>query len=134
MSARTLPETRTTELIGLTTDGRKVLWSTGEVRPVSAFETTAGGRWIKNGHYVIDWQGHAITVHCSNYLDGQVGVQFMCGEVGSVGMDRDLVEAMLLGIVVPDPVLQAEITEGLQRLLKFAQHHKDQPHRQRGLI
>ncbi len=132
--ATTPSPTRTTELIGLTTDGRKVLWSTGEVRPISAFETSDGGRWIKSGHYVIDWQGHAITVHCGNYIDGRVSVQFMCGALGSVGMERTVVEAMLLGVVVPDPKIAFEITAKLRRLTRDLQAVKDVPHRQRGRI
>jgi hypothetical protein len=63
--------TRTTELIGMDTDGRMYLWSTGEVRPVSAFEVD--GYFIKDGHYVIQWRDHAITVHCGNTLvDGEL--------------------------------------------------------------
>ena len=127
-------ELRETELIGLTEDGRKVLWSTGRVRPVSAFETTDGGRWIESGHYVIDWQGHAITVHCGNYVDGRVSVQFMCGALGSIGMKRDVVEAILLGVVVPDPKVAARITASLKRLTRELQAAQDVPHRQRGRI
>ena len=125
--------TRTTELIGLTVDGRKVLWDVGQVRPISAFEINEGG-WIKSGHYVIDWQGHAITVHCSNYTDGRVGVQFMCGALGSVGLDRAFVEPMLLGVVVPDPMAAAQTLASLKRLEKYLQNARDVPHRQRGHV
>ena len=126
-------EPRMTELIGLTADGRKVLWSTDWVRPVSAFETSDGGRWIKSGHYVIDWKGHAITVHCGNCADETVSVQFMCME-GVLYMSRHEVERMLLGYVVPDPVAQAVITEKLRQLTRDLQASRDVPHRQRGRI
>jgi hypothetical protein len=84
-------ELRKTELIGLTDDGRMVLWSTENVRPVSAFATTKRG-YIDGGHFVIEWKGHAITVHCGNYdstpQSGLISVQFMCNGARSVPMRR----------------------------------------------
>lgn len=127
-------EPRKTELIGLTEDGRKVLWSTGMVRPVSTFETSAGGKWIKSGHYVIDWKGHAITVHCGNVADGTVSVQFMCMGLSSISMSRREIEGLLLGLVVPDVIAQAKITEQMRQLARDTQASQDVPHRQRGRI
>ncbi|NPD66623.1 hypothetical protein HN018_26760 (plasmid) [Lichenicola cladoniae] len=127
-------KTRTTELIGLTTDGRKLLWSTGEVQPIDAFETTDGGRWIKSGHYVIDWEGHAITVHCGNMCDGQVSLQFMCGKMSSDAVPRAFVEPMLPGVVVRDPEAEADILVRIRQLTKDLQQRRDVPHRQRGRI
>lgn len=100
-------DTRTTELIGMDIDGQMYLWQTAQVRPVTAFEDYRHGglRLIKSGHYVIHWQGHAITVHCGNVLDGRkwkVGVQFMCSRGAPLCMPRAEVEAMLLGEVVRD--------------------------------
>ena len=69
---------RMTELIGLTDDGRLVLWDTSLVQPVDRFETTDDGRWIEGGHYVIEWKGHAVTVHCGNMGNGNVSLLFMC--------------------------------------------------------
>jgi hypothetical protein len=85
------------------TDGRMYLWSTGEVRPVSAFEIN--GPFIKDGHYVIQWKDHAITVHCGNTLvDGKlrVSVQFMCNRGTVLSMpamrSRQCFSARLCGI------------------------------------
>lgn len=66
-------DTRTTELIGMDIDGQMYLLQTGQVRPITAFEDYRHGglRLIKSGHYVIQWQGHAITVHCGSVLDGR---------------------------------------------------------------
>lgn len=133
-SAAPAPDLRITELIGLTEDGRMVLWSTGMVQPVDRFETSHGGCWIESGHYVIDWHGHAITVHCGNFADGSVSVQFMCGALRSVSMLRADVEKLLLGKVIPDPVAAAEISKKLQEMDAIFKAMKDTPERQRGKI
>lgn len=124
--------TRAMELIGLTDDDRMVLWDTGEVRPVSAFETHPDG-YIVGGHYVIDWRGHAITVHCGNTTGGGVLVMFMCG-TRTLLMPRAEVEKMLLGKVIPDPVVEAEILAKLKELTKLAGRLHDTPARQRGRL
>jgi hypothetical protein len=125
---------RETELIGLTADGRMMLWSTEMVQPIDSFETTAGGRWNKSGHYVIDWHGHSIAVHCGNFTNGNVAVQFMCGALEAVSMSRTSVEELLLGEVIPDPVVAAEISRKLQELGTWARAQYDKPHLQRGRI
>jgi len=130
----TAPEPRMTELIGLTDDGRMILWDNGMVQPVSRFETIERGRWIESGHYVIDWKGHAITVHCGNYVNGDVSVLFMCSRGDSIAMSRPAVEALLLGKVIPDPVIQAKISRSLKQLLDMLVDQQDVPHRQRGRI
>lgn len=128
------PAPRKTELIGLTADGRLVLWDTGMVQPISRFETTDGGLWIQGGHYVIEWKGHAITVHCGNFTNGDVSVLFMCSRLDALAMPRAEVEAMLLGKVIRDPVIEAGISEALKQLLDGLIARQDAPHRQRGRI
>ena len=48
------------ELLGMTEDGRMVLWGTGRVVPVTQFQYRRhedGRRWIDSGHFVLDWYG-----------------------------------------------------------------------------
>jgi hypothetical protein len=129
-------DTRTTELIGMDIDGQIYLWSTGEVRPVTAFEDYRHGglRLIKSGHYVIHWQGHAITVHCGSVLDGRkwkVGVQFMCSRGAPLCMPRTEVEAMLLGEVVRDPKAEERIPQQIIELTEAFTARYRAPHRRR---
>ena len=130
----TAPAPRMTELIGLTADGRMVLWATGMVQPVSRFKAASDSRYIEDGHYVINWRGHAITVHCGNFSSGAVSVLFMCSTMDPLAMSRAEVEAMLLGKVIPDPVAQAELRENMSRLLALLCAQNDTPERQRGRI
>lgn len=128
---------RETELIGLSDDGRMILWKTGAVQPISTFPTK--GPWIVSDHYVIDWKGHAITVHCSNLSDGMIGVQFMCRRGYAVPMLRSEVEPILLSRVVPsDPARELaeerKLLEVLKELREMLITRHDQPHRQRGRI
>jgi hypothetical protein len=129
-------DTRATELIGMDTDGQMYLWDTGQVRPVTAFEDYRHGglRLIKSGHYVIHWQGHAITVHCGSVLDGRkwkVGVQFMCSRGAPLCMPRAEVEAMLLGEVVRDPRAEERILQRLKELHEAVTARHQAPHRRR---
>ncbi len=131
------PELRRTELIGLTEDGRMVLWDVGNVRPCSTFPMD--GQWIESGHHVINWKGHAITVHLGNTLgrgpgEPLVSVQFMCSGTGSRAFRRGEIEPLLLGKVVRDPEEARKISEMLEELLKLTIARYDQPHRQRGRI
>jgi hypothetical protein len=128
------PEPRMMELIGVDEDGVMSLWSTGNVQPVTAFETTNGGRWIKSGHYVIDWKGHAITVHCGNFINGRVSLLFMCSAGNGTSMTREEVEAMLIGKVIPDPAAEARILQGLQDLTEALKRRNQASHRLRGRI
>ena len=127
---------RSMELIGMAGDGRMFLWDTGNVQPVNAFETVRHGRrnFIKGGHYIIDWRGHAIVVHCSARTDGKIGVRFMCS--GGLGFDatRAKVEAMLLGRVVPDPDKDAEILRLIREFGAAVTASYQAPHRQRGNV
>nr|WP_294528068.1 hypothetical protein [uncultured Rhodopila sp.] len=108
---------RTIDLYGRTPDGRPNLWKRAVlVEPVSAFERT--GRWIASGHYVIDHDGVAITVHCANADDGNVSVQFMHDESSSCVLPRSAVESMLLGKVAVSVEQQAAVFEG-RRLSDF---------------
>ena len=127
---------RTMELIGLAEDGRMFLWSTGDVQPVSAFETVMYGRvrGIRSGHYVIDVAGHAIVVHCGALTDGGVSVQFMCRRGPVLRVSRQSVEAILLGRVIPDPVKQAEISKLLHEITEVLVARNQAPHRARGAI
>jgi hypothetical protein len=119
-------------LIGLTDDGRMVLWSTGDVQPISKFPLQ--GSWIVSGHYVIDWKGHAITVHCGNMTDGNVSLLFMCSGQGTYSVPRAHVEQMLLGRVVPDPEVEAEILLAIEEAREDLRRSRDVPHRQRGRL
>lgn len=94
------PAIRTTDLYGRTADGRLELWDRARpVLPVTAFERD--GPWIKSGHYVIDHEGDAVTVHCGNMTDGSVSVQFMCAALrSSRSVPRNEIEPLLLGRVV----------------------------------
>lgn len=97
-----LPESsviRRMDLYGRTPDGQLKLWDRDRpVLPVSRFEMD--GPWIKGGHYVIDDEGEAVTVHCGNMTNGNVSVQVMCGALTSRSMPRRLIEPLLLGWVV----------------------------------
>ena len=126
---------RSMELIGMAEDGRMFLWDTGNVQPVSAFETAVygHGRFIQGGHYVIDWRGHAVVVHCGAGADGRVSVQFMCSGGYGFYASRKQVEAMLLGLVVPDPILEAQISAKLKRLTEAVTASQQAPHRARGV-
>ena len=91
-------------------------------------------RFIKSGHYVIQWQGHAITVHCGSVLDGRkwkVGVKFMCSRGPALCMARAEVEAMLLGEVVRDPEAEARILQQLLELHEAFTARHQAPHRRR---
>ncbi len=125
---------REMELIGVDEEGRMSLWDTGLVQPVSAFTTTEGGQYIESGHYVIEWKGHAITVHCGNRTDGTVSVLFMCSGGGGLSMQRAEVEPLLLGKVIPDPVKAAEITRLLEGLVESLAARRQAPHLRRGRI
>jgi len=121
---------RTMELIGLTEDGRMVLWQTGNVQPISALPRD--GIWIKSGHYVIDWNGNAITVHLGNYADGRVSLQFMCGAPKAVPIAREDIEPLLLGMVIPDTELEAQIDAMFKDIFALLEHRDREPRRQRG--
>lgn len=128
-----LHPTRTTDLIGLTDDGRLVLWSAAaQVRPMTVHPTK--GAPPANGHYVIDWKGHAITVHLSNHSDGRIGVLFMCSGSPCVAMTRAKIAPLVLGVVVPDPEGEAKILRKLQALIERHADRNDTPSRQRGRL
>jgi hypothetical protein len=127
-----LPEVRETELIGVDEDGNMSLWQVGNVQPVTAFETDCV--WIKSAHYVIQWKGHAITVHCSGWAGGMLGVLFMCSRGAEVRMPCHEVEAMLLGEVIPDPEHEAKILMLLKGACEALHHQQQSPHRRRGRI
>ena len=127
---------RTMDLIGVTEDDRLILWSANEqVQPVTKFETrwALDREWIVSDHYVINWKNHAIVVHCSSWLDGTIDVQFMCGGF-HIRMTRAEAEAKLMGKVIPDPVINAQISAALKQLSGEILRRQDSPHRQRGRI
>ena len=80
------PVIRNTELIGLDEEGNMSLWQRGNVQPITEFERN--GQWIEGGHYVIQWKGHAITVHCNGSAFGSISVQFMCSRNWTIGLPR----------------------------------------------
>ncbi len=123
------------DLLGLTEDGRLVLWSaTEKVQPITAFPMSEHGDWIKGGHYLIQWKSHAIVVHCAPLTDGCVIVQFMCSRAPRLPMARAEVERMLLGYVVPDLAMQSLILEALQEATEAYRARRDCPTNQRGRI
>jgi hypothetical protein len=130
-------EPRETELIGLAEDGRMIFWQNGLVRPIAAFQgyQRDGRRWIRDGHYVIEWKGHAITVHCSNSSAAEtVHVLFMCSNRNYVSMPLAQVEAMLLGEVVDPPEHRAEMQRLWRRLFEALEEKDRDPARARGRI
>ncbi len=78
--------------------------------------------------------GKAVTVHCSNMADGRVGVQWMCSDRPTLSFPRKVIEPLLLGRVIPDPVQAAAITEGLRRLTEQVIARQTAPHRKRGSL
>lgn len=125
-------EAREMELIGCDEDGRMSLWDVGMVQPVTTFKSN--GRWIESGHYVIQWKGHAITVHCGNFAGGSISLLFMCSRQHALSLPRAKVEAMLLGKVIPDPKQTAKVTEMLRQLVDAHHARTRAPHLQRGRI
>ena len=124
---------RTMDLLGIGKDRQLYLWSAaGQVRPVSTFESHGTG--IVSGHYVIEHDGAAITVHCHNLADGRVGVQFMCGGLPDWYLPRKYVEPMLLGKVIPDPAKQAEISRLLREITETMDAKQTAPHLRRGKL
>ena len=102
---------RIIDLYGRTPDGRPMLWKRAvPVDPIAAF--ACSGRWIVSGHYVIDHNGDAITVHCANADDGNVSVQFMHNESAPYALPRRTIELMLLGKVAVSEEQQAAVFEG----------------------
>ena len=87
------------ELIGVDEAGNMSLWSTGNIKPVTAFDDASHPDFIDGGHYVIWWKRHAITVHCSGRRDGIVEVLFMCSDLMKTHLMCDEVEALLIGKV-----------------------------------
>ena len=123
----------TMDLLGIGKDGNLYLWeAAAQVQPVSTFKSHGAG--IVSGHYVIEHDGAAITVHCHNMLDGRVGLQFMCGGLPDWYLPRKDVEAMLIGRVIPDPVKSAEISRLLRELTETLDARNTAPHRRRGKL
>ena len=124
---------RVMDLLGLSKDRQLYLWQAAtQVRPVSTFERRGAG--IVSGHYVVEHDGVAITVHCSNLADGRVGVQSMCGGLRDWYLARKDAEAMLLGKVIPDPAKAAEISRLLRELNETMDARNTAPHLRRGKL
>lgn len=103
---------------------RSVLWKHAvQVVPVSAFERIGG--WIQSGHYVIDYNGDAIVVHCGNSADKRVSVQFMMGGPVEHLVARSAIEPMLLGKLVVSEEHQGAVFERrrLSDFFKDEEHH-----------
>ena len=123
------------ELLGMTEDGRLVLWDTGRVLPVSQFQyrrDKLGRRWIDDGHFVIDWFGSEVVAHLGNLIDGRVSVHLMCNAGRDFAFTRREIRPMLRYKVIPDPVVRAELTAKLQELVRLVAARNDTPGRQRG--
>jgi len=125
--------TRTMDLLGIGKGGQLYLWdAAAQVQPLSAFPRR--GSMIVSGHYVLEEAGKAVTVHCGNMTDGSVSVQWMCSERPTLSFPRKVIEPLLLGRVIPDPVQAAAITEGLRRLTEQVIARQTAPHRKRGSL
>jgi hypothetical protein len=123
------------ELLGMTEDGRLVLWDTGRVLPVSQFQyrrDKQGRRWIDDGHFVLDWFGSEVVAHLGNLIDGRVSVALMCNAGPDLAFTRRQIRPFLRYKVIRDPEVQAEILAKLQELVRLAATRKDTPDRQRG--
>ncbi len=129
-----LPPVQTMELLGLGPDGHLYVWQDkAQVQPLSHFPDEPG-RLFSSGHYLIEWKGHAITVHCGLSCYGQVVVQFMCGGLPTIALAKKAVETMLLGKVLKDPVVEARILANLRQLTEDADRENMQPSRRRGKL
>lgn len=124
-------ETRKTELIGMDVDGSMYLWTTGNVQPASAFEEF-DDRYIKSGHYVIQWKGQAITVAIGNFADGDISVHFMCSRGPILSMKRVEIEPLLLGRVIEDPEKSAELLHLINKASEAIVTRSQAPDRRRG--
>jgi hypothetical protein len=115
---------RTIDLYGRAENSRLILWRRAvQVMPVSAFERA--GRWIRSGHYVIDYKGDAIVVHCANRADGRVSIQFMHDEWLIYAVDRSTIEPRLLGKMVVSEEQQAAVCEGRRLSNYFADEEQN---------
>jgi hypothetical protein len=116
------------ELLGMTEDGRLVLWAAGRVLPVNQFQyrrDKLGRRWI-------DWFGSEVVAHLGNLSEGRVSVNLMCNAGRTVAFTRREIRPMLRYKVIPDPVAKVELTARLQELVRLVSARKDTPDRQRG--
>jgi hypothetical protein len=118
------PDSCTTELIGLAEDGRLILWRTGKVEPAKHFELSDGGRRIKEGLHVLDWDGHHITAHCTNFAGGNVAVLLMCSKGEAQPFPRAEIEQKLVGKVI----------EPSESMWAIKVRGRDAPARQRGRV
>lgn len=124
------------ELLGITDDGRLVLWDTGRVIPVTQFayrrDRGTGRRWIDDGHFVIDWAGEEVTAHLGNLSDGRVSVLLMCHGGRGFALSRREARRLLRYKVIRDPEAEADILTRLQALVRLVAKSRDTPDRQRG--
>jgi hypothetical protein len=113
------------------------LWSTGTIRPLTAFDSNVSHpAYIAGGHYVIWWKRHQIIVHCNGPREGLVEVLFMCGSV-KARMMCDEVEALLIREAVQDGERTPDYWAGrINELVKLMQEARiaEAPGRRRGCI
>ena len=122
----------TMDLLGRGDDGGLYLWSeNAKVQPMDRFPRTAPKR-VQSGHYVIETGRQAVTVYVGNAAEpGVLTVQFMCSTFGSLTFGIGL-EKHLLGMVVPDPEAEREISEALAQLNAAVVARQTSPSRRRG--
>src|SRR5260370_14521241 len=114
--------------------GPLILWGKARpVMPISAFEPNGTYPWmIDDGHFVIDEDGVAITVHCGNMISGNISLQFMCsrdddGLPYSMGVPRSEIEPKLLGKVIVTAEDRAMNREFIKALYPFVKRGKAPP-------
>jgi hypothetical protein len=123
------------ELLGMTEEGRLLLWDTGRVLPVSQFQyrrDKLGRRWIDDGHFVLDWFGSEVTAHLGNLVDRRVLAALMCNAGHELAFTRLQIRPFLRYKVIRDPEVQAEILAKLPELVRLTVVRHDTPASQRG--
>ncbi len=110
-------EPRVMDLVGCDEiGGNRAYWTRdAKIIPLDRLRRDRDG-WIKSGHYVIEWRGHVVVVHLSNYASRKIGIQFMRGALNSVPISIREINAKVLGMVAPDPEHEARTIAALQRL------------------
>lgn len=123
------------ELLGLTEDGRLVLWDTGRVIPVNQFQyrrDKAGRRWIDDGHFIIDWFGDEVCAHLGNLTNGKVSVMLMCNTARTFSLTRRYLRPLLRYKLIRNPERERELLDMIEAATRAWVAAYDAPEKQRG--